>query len=139
MGGYCIHYRRFGGTTAFVDIAFVAAHLLVAARTKGFVAGTGQNNCTYRIVVMCAVEGVNQLLDRFRAEGVAPLGAVDGDPRDAFGSIVEDVGVGGLGLPGGGFAGHGDTLEDGQAASIAFPAACGFGEKRSVAKTLLFC
>ena len=25
---------------AFVDIAFVAAHLLVAARTKGFVAGT---------------------------------------------------------------------------------------------------
>ena len=77
-----LQVEHVGGGTAFVDIAFLAAHLLVAARTEGLVAGAGQDDGANGVVVVGAMEGVDQLLDGFRAEGIAPIRPVDGDLGD---------------------------------------------------------
>ena len=108
---------------ALVDVALGAAHRLVAAGTEGLVAGAGQDDGADGVVVVGTVEGVDQFGDRLRAKGVAPIPAVDRDPGDAFGSVVEDVGVGGLAFPGGKGGWHGRGQWFGKAASIASGAA----------------
>ena len=79
---------------AFVDIAFIAAHLLVAARAEGFATGTGQDDRANAVVVMGPVKGIDQLADCFGAESVAFFRAIDRDPGDSLGGVVEDIGVG---------------------------------------------
>lgn len=74
-----------------------AAYRLVATRAESLGAGAGHDDDTDGVVVMGVVNGVDQLLDRFRAKGVALFRTVDGDPGDAFGGIVENVGIAGLG------------------------------------------
>jgi hypothetical protein len=78
---------------ALVDVAFGTTHRLVTAGTEGIGAFTGEDDDTDFLVVVGAVEGVDQLLHRFRAEGVALLRPGDGDLGDAFGKFVADVAV----------------------------------------------
>ena len=79
------------GDVVVADVAVVAADPLVAARAEGLVAGAGEDDRADLEVVARAVEGVAQLGQRLRPEGVADLGAVDRDPRDPIGRLVEDV------------------------------------------------
>ena len=80
-----------------VVAAVVAAHGLVAARAEGLVAGAGEDDDADLTVELRAVHRVDQLLDRFRAEGVALVRPVDRDASDAFGEVVGDVGIVGCG------------------------------------------
>jgi hypothetical protein len=47
---------------------------LVATRAEGLVAGAGQDDGADGVVVVGTMEGVDQLLDGFRAEGIARSG-----------------------------------------------------------------
>ena len=73
------------------DVAVVAADPLVAAGAEGLVALAGEDDDADLVVVAGAVERVSQLEERLRPEGVAHLGAVDRDLRDALGNVVLDV------------------------------------------------
>ncbi len=85
-----------------VVAAVVAAHELVAARAEGEVSGAGQDDDADGGVELCAVHGIDQLLDGFGAKGIASLGPIDDNAGDAFGGVATDVavrGVGDAGLP----------------------------------------
>src|SRR5665809_66990 len=77
--------------TLLVLVAVVAPHTLVAAGAEGLVAGPREDDDSDGGVVPGDVEGVTQLEERLRPEGVADLGPVDGDPGDPGGGVVEDV------------------------------------------------
>ena len=71
--------------------AIVAAHLLVAAGAESQVARAGKDDGTDFRVEMRLLKSLHQGLHRLRTEGVAHLGAVDGDARDPFRLVVENV------------------------------------------------
>ena len=73
------------------DVAVVAADLLVAAGAEGLVAGAGEDDRADVEVVAGLGEGVAELGQGRRPEGVAALGPVDRDLRDPVGLLVEDV------------------------------------------------
>jgi hypothetical protein len=75
------------------QVAVAAPHRLVAARAEGVVALTGEHDDPDGGVVSCPVERVGQLEEGLGTEGVASLGPADGDPGDALGHVVGDVGV----------------------------------------------
>ena len=64
------------GDLVVADVAVVAADPLVAARAEGLVAGAGEDDRPNLEIVAGAGEGVAQLGERLRAEGVpdAPAG-----------------------------------------------------------------
>ncbi len=72
-------------------IAGVAAHALVAARAEGQRALAGEDDGPDRAVLARVLEGAPDLDQRLGAEGVAHLGAVDGDLGDAVSELVADV------------------------------------------------
>jgi hypothetical protein len=73
-------------------VALVAAHALVAARAEGERSLAGEDDDADHGILAGALEGVRQLDDRLRAEGVADLGAVDGDLGDPVAAeLVADV------------------------------------------------
>jgi hypothetical protein len=74
-------------------IAALTALFLVAARAERLIAGAGQHDHPDRSVPSRVQERVGQLRHGRGAEGVAHLGSVDGDPRDAVLLLVEDVRV----------------------------------------------
>src|SRR2546425_11670623 len=74
-------------------IAALAALLLVAAGAERLVAGAGQHDHADRRIPACVDEGVGQLGDGLRAEGVTHLRPVDRDPGDAVLLLVQGVGV----------------------------------------------
>ena len=79
------------GDLVVADVAVVAADPLVAAGAEGLVAGSGEDDRGHLDVVAGAIEGVAQLGERRRPEGVADLGPVDRDLRDRVAALVEDV------------------------------------------------
>ena len=87
------------GDLVVADVPVVAADPLVAARAEGLVAGAREDDRADLGVVASAVEGVAQLGERLRAEGVVDLGPVDRDLRDPVRLLVEEVAVLGGGLP----------------------------------------
>ncbi len=76
----------------------MAAHALVAARAEGVRTGAGEDHHPDGWILARRAERVRQLDQRPRPEGVADLGAIDGDLRDPGGvaaaELVPDVGVG---------------------------------------------
>jgi hypothetical protein len=79
------------GGAGLALVARVAAHALVAARAEGERAGAGQDDHPDRGVLARALEGLRELDDGLGTEGVADLGTVDRDLRDAAGELVADV------------------------------------------------
>ena len=79
------------GDLVVADVAVVAADPLVAAGAERLLAGAGEDDRGDLDVVARPAEGVAELGQRLRAEGVAHLGPVDRDPRDRLGALVEDV------------------------------------------------
>ena len=79
------------GDLVVADVAVVAADALVAARAERLIAGPGEDDRRDLDVVASAAERVAELAQGRRAEGVAHLGAVDRDLRDALGALVEHV------------------------------------------------
>ena len=75
-----------------VDVAVVAADLLVTTAAERVGSLARQHDHADRRVVAGHIEGVDQLTRRERTERVAHLGTVDGDLRDALGGLVADVG-----------------------------------------------
>jgi hypothetical protein len=72
--------------------AVIAAHLLIAARTEGLVAGAGEHDDANVRIMMRMGEGIHELAHRAWPEGVAHLRPVDGDAGNAlFVMMVEDV------------------------------------------------
>ena len=65
-------------------VVVAVVHRLVAAGAEGAVAGAGQHDDADVSVPAGLEEGLDQLLDGVRAEGVHHLGAVDGDGGDAL-------------------------------------------------------
>src|ERR1035437_7400544 len=81
------------------------ADVLIAAGAEGHLAGAGQENAAYRRVVTNAVEGIDELIDGFRSEGVPHLRPIDREAGYAgAGVVVQDVTVLGYRRPRG--AGH---------------------------------
>ena len=72
-------------------VPVVAANALVAPGAERVGTGAGQDDRADADVVAGHFEGARELEERLGAEGVADLGTVDGDPRDAFGDLVDDV------------------------------------------------
>src|SRR5690606_30945924 len=72
---------------------------LVAPGAEGLVAGAGEDDRTDLGVVARAAEGIAQLGERLRPEGVVDLGPVDRDLGDPVGLLVEEVAILGGGLP----------------------------------------
>ncbi len=85
----------------FALVAAVAAHPLVAARAERVGTLAGEHDHADGGVLAGAREGVAQLDDGLRAEGVADLWTVDRDLRDPglAGELVADVGVVAAGDP----------------------------------------
>jgi len=54
-------------------------HLLVAAGAEGLFAGPAEDDGVDGLLLVRALEGVDQLLDRLQAESIEHFGAVDGD------------------------------------------------------------
>ena len=77
----------------------MAAYALVAAGAEGHVAGAGEDDHADLGVFVGLGEGVGEFKDRLGAEGVAHLGPVDGDLRDALCLVEMDVGVAAGGDP----------------------------------------
>ena len=79
----------------------VAADLLVATGAEGLLAKTGEDDGADMIVITGIGQGLQHLFHGAGAEGVAHLGAVDGDLGNAIlGLVIEDVLVtGGAILP----------------------------------------
>ena len=75
------------GDLVVADVAVVAADPLVAARAEGLGPGAGEDDRADLGVVARAGEGVAQLGQGLRPEGVADLGAVDRDLRDPLGAF----------------------------------------------------
>src|SRR4051794_41170268 len=91
-------YAALGGGV-LVHVAGVAAHALVAARAERQGALAREHDRAHVEVLARLLEGIAYLDQRLRPEGVAHLGAVDRDLRDALGGLVPDVGVLALRLP----------------------------------------
>ena len=82
------------------DVPGVASDALVAAAAEGLVALAGEDDHADRRVLARLLQGVADLDQRLGPEGVAHLGAVDRDLRDAVaGQLVADVLVIGRGSP----------------------------------------
>ena len=79
------------GDVVVADVAIIATDLLVATRAERIRALTGEHDDADREVVTGSGERIGQLEQRLRAEGVATLGAADGDLGDTFGHLVGDV------------------------------------------------
>ena len=79
------------GDVVVPDVAVVATDLLVTTGAEGIGSLTGEHDDANREVVTGSGERIGQLEQRLRAEGVAALGAADGDLGDAFGHLVGDV------------------------------------------------
>ena len=73
------------GDLVVADVAVVAADPLVAAGAEGLVARAGEDDRADLGVVAGRLEGVAELDQRLRPEGVADLGPVDRDLRDPVG------------------------------------------------------
>src|SRR3954454_4522620 len=87
------------GGGVLVHVAGVAAHALVATRAECERSLAGEDDHADVEVLAGPLEGVGDLDQRLRAEGVAHLGAVDRDLRDPLGDLVPDVRVLALRLP----------------------------------------
>src|SRR2546426_8185 len=72
-------------------LAAGATLALIAAGRERLVPGAGEDDYADRAVGPRGAERADQLVDRERAEGIAHLGPVDGDPGDAIARLVEDV------------------------------------------------
>jgi 3-deoxy-D-manno-octulosonic-acid transferase len=97
-----------------VLVAVAAPDALVASRAEGPATVlrarpvAGEQHDADVNVLPRVVERAIQLVDRLRAEGVAHLGAVEGDTRDATGDVVVVAEVGELG----------EALDPGPAAGV---------------------
>ena len=78
-----------GGDLVVADVAVVAADPLVAARAERVVAGTSEDDRADLEVVAGPVEGVAELAQGRRPERVVDVGAVDRNPGDAVGGLVD--------------------------------------------------
>lgn len=89
------------GDAVFADVAGVAAHFLVTARTEGFFALASENDDSDGGVFVGHVEGGEQLAHGLGAKGIANFGAVDCDfgNRAFVGGFVTDVFEFGFGGP----------------------------------------
>ncbi|CNU89386.1 Uncharacterised protein [Salmonella enterica subsp. enterica serovar Bovismorbificans] len=67
--------------------AVIAAHLLVAARAKRFIAFAGQNNHAHVVVVTGIRQRLNHLFYRQRTKRIAHLRTINGDFRDTVGGF----------------------------------------------------
>src|SRR6185503_15074126 len=72
-------------------VARLGALLLVAARAERAIAHAGDADDAHLAVSPRALEAVDQLVDRARAERVHPLRPVDRDPGQAVLNLVADV------------------------------------------------
>jgi hypothetical protein len=83
------------------QVARIAAHPLISAGAEGVRPLAGEDDHADVEIVARPGEGVGDLDQRLRAEGVTDLRAVDGDLRDAVaGRLVADVRVLAGGAPG---------------------------------------
>ncbi len=74
--------------------AVIAAHLLVAARAKRFIAFAGQNNHTHVVVVTGIRQRLNHLFDGQRTKCIAHLRTINGDFCNTVGGFfITNVGV----------------------------------------------
>ena len=79
------------GDLVVADVAVVTPDLLVPARAEGVRALAAEDDGADIGVVPGHGEGVRQLEERLRTEGVAPLRAANRQLRDALSDVVADV------------------------------------------------